>query len=272
MRQFDVTDPVRLANTGAADLWRVTLKSGAAGVLKHYPRGHMGNEAKGALYLSRARELAVPVFDQSEDALVMGWLGGPSLGDHTRRAEAGHFDACLAEADMTLARMAADLQGCAIDVAGLLPLRVVFQAFLAAQLPEGRLKDAQSIAHHCFQRAASQPEVALHGDLHPENLLWDETQWRVIDAKGLRGPAVFELANAFRHPKGADLVNGARIEARLLLWSGALDVARDDLLRWAIAKAGLSQFWSSAQQSITVQGSGRKTGQRDVLTALLSHR
>lgn len=40
----------------------------------------------------------------------------------------------------------------------------------------------------------------MHGDIHARNIIWDGKDRRVIDARGLRGPAAFEIAQSFINP------------------------------------------------------------------------
>lgn len=40
----------------------------------------------------------------------------------------------------------------------------------------------------------------MHGDIHARNIIWDRKDRRVIDARGLRGPAAFEIAQSFINP------------------------------------------------------------------------
>jgi streptomycin 6-kinase len=48
-------------------------------------------------------------------------------------------------------------------------------------------------------------EVALHGDLHHENIILGKAGWTVIDPKGLAGDSAFEAA-AFMHNPGNELL------------------------------------------------------------------
>lgn len=52
------------------------------------------------------------------------------------------------------------------------------------------------------------PDVLLHGDLHHENILREQDGWRVIDPKGVFGPAVMEFGR-FLHNFLGDEINGA---------------------------------------------------------------
>jgi streptomycin 6-kinase len=54
LRRFDLRDPDWVAGTRHAQVWKVRLRSGDWGALKHYPAGHLSNEATGLLFLERA--------------------------------------------------------------------------------------------------------------------------------------------------------------------------------------------------------------------------
>lgn len=201
----------------------------------------MGNEIGGIAYLARAGNLAVPILDHSSDAVLMGWCEGASLGDRARKGDA-------TEADQELGRIAGRLAARHITVEGLQPLEQFFSALLQGRFIDPNLQEAQALALLLF--AQKEPEVALHGDLHFDNVLLSGEGWQVIDAKGLYGPAAYELANAFRHPRGCGdyLLNPGTIDWRLENWSGALGCSARKLCQWAAVKTALSLIWSNTAQ------------------------
>ncbi|WP_241525684.1 aminoglycoside phosphotransferase family protein [Pseudophaeobacter leonis] len=87
----------------------------------------------------------------------------------------------------------------------------------------------------------------LHGDLHHDNVLKAPRGYCAFDAKGIVGERAFELANAFRHPKGCALLVGTqrRVLALADLWSAGFGVERQRLLQWAAVKCALSIVWRS---------------------------
>lgn len=98
-----------LAQTPAADLWRVR-RGACALVLKHYRKGHMGNEATGAVYLSRLPPgLGPKIWEVTPDALLMEYLDGHMLAEAVRGASDGTQQDALAAADRRLAQVAAAL-------------------------------------------------------------------------------------------------------------------------------------------------------------------
>jgi streptomycin 6-kinase len=63
--------------------------------------------------------------------------------------------------------------------------------------------DADFLAHieraeALFETFREQPDCMLHGDCHHENILLDGDRWKIIDPKGVIGPAVLE-AGRFLH-------------------------------------------------------------------------
>lgn len=93
---------------------------------------------------------------------------------------------------------------------------------------------------------ASAPDpVALHGDLHHDNILKGPQGWRAIDAKGLAGDPAFETANSFRNPEDCQALarDPARIGRLADIFARRLDLPRARLLGWALVQAAVSACW-----------------------------
>ena len=90
------------------------------------------------------------------------------------------------------------------------------------------------------------PLVALHGDLHHDNILASPRGWLAIDPKGVWGDLAYEPANAFRNPEGLGdrLFDPARIRHIALGFSQGLGLPPYRLLGWAAAHCALSTVWS----------------------------
>lgn len=61
-------------------------------------------------------------------------------------------------------------------------------------------EDPDDLAHHLLDTSNPDHDVLLHGDLHHENILLNEGQWVMIDAKGVFGDRAFEGAAFMRNP------------------------------------------------------------------------
>ncbi len=170
----------------------------------------------------------------------MSWCDGGSLGDWAR---AGH----LRLADQALASIAQKLLAREMRSEGLTPLSELFSALIEPQFESLDLREAQALARHLLAQRFQL--VALHGDLHFDNVLLGQGGWQVIDAKGLSAPRGFELANAFRHPRGAaaHVLDADVINRRLRLWAGALGCSERQLCRWAAVKTALSLVWADRE-------------------------
>ncbi|MBL4813394.1 MAG: hypothetical protein JKX69_13820, partial [Rhodobacteraceae bacterium] len=85
----------------------------------------------------------------------------------------------------------------------------------------------------------------LHGDLHHDNIRLGARGYCAFDAKGVLGERAYELANAFRNPKGAEKIVTApeRVVSLAQSWSQAFDVDQQRLLQWAMVKVALSISW-----------------------------
>jgi len=251
LRRFGLRDPEWVAGTRHAQVWKVRLRSGDWGALKHYPAGHMGNEATGLLFLERAKEAgAVRVLERSADAVLMGWLDGPSLGD-LARDQIAQTDQQLEEADSELAKVARRAFDAAISPERLAPLAERITPLQAVRFtaPEARAAQAMVLPLQADFSTGGCALAALHGDLHHDNVIKTPAGLRVIDPKGLAGPPAYELANAFRHPRGcADAtVRAAVIRRRAILWGEVAGCGAGKQLHWAILKVLLSMMWSGEE-------------------------
>ncbi|MEL4013860.1 aminoglycoside phosphotransferase family protein [Dryocola clanedunensis] len=98
--------------------------------------------------------------------------------------------------------------------------------------------------------SSPQDVVALHGDLHHENVLDFETSgWLAIDPKGLIGERGFDFANIFTNPDLGNPVPPVAtvpeiFKQRLNIVTRSVDLDRERLLKWIIAWCGLSTAWS----------------------------
>ncbi len=238
--------PVRvIATTAIAGVHDVRTPAGPA-VLKLYHHGHSGNEA-GGVALMRAwagSGAVVRIHASAPDWVLMERLDGPLLGDLAR---AGQLEA----ADDALAALAQRLHACPVPED--LPLARVadwFGALFALRCAP----DCPAELCHNLQRAAEAarellrrglPEVALHGDLHHDNVVGGIA----IDAKGVRGPSGFELANALRNPKGCapEIGRPEVIRRRVQLFAAAMGLPPKDMALWGVAKCGLSIAWRAGK-------------------------
>jgi streptomycin 6-kinase len=95
--------------------------------------------------------------------------------------------------------------------------------------------------------APDRRDVVLHGDLHHYNILSDAHHgWRVIDPKGLVGPAGYEFGALTYNPVGiqhhTDL---AAIERqRVDIWSETTGLPWETVRSWGYVAAVLSACWS----------------------------
>lgn len=96
--------------------------------------------------------------------------------------------------------------------------------------------------------AASQgPRRLLHGDLHHDNVLFDEMRgWLAIDPKGVLGEPAYEPGAALRNPAEdfSRFADPAIIARRIAVIERELGFDRQRVLDWAFAQAVLSAIWS----------------------------
>jgi streptomycin 6-kinase len=125
----------------------------------------------------------------------------------------------------------------------LVPLPVWFRSLESAAGREGGFF---ARGHGMAKELLATPRdpVALHGDIHYENILDGGPRgWLVIDPKGLAGERGFDYANLFCNPDLTVAGSPLRLsmQARLIAEWALIEVQR--LLRWIIAWAALSASW-----------------------------
>ena len=236
-----------VANTDAAQVWKVKTADGTNAALKLYHRPDRGNEAPGSRLLSAWQDRgAVRIFEEAGNAILMEWLDGPSLGDVARENQAV---AALNQLAQTARRLHHHRL---VGVPRLKPLSQVFAPLYNCGFHDScptalanDMKRAIGMARDLLDTQTT--EVPLHGDLHPDNVILTENGPRVIDAKGYLGDPAFELSNALRHPKGRPQLirKPQQIEKCLNMYAKAMAVPHQRLARWAAAKCALSIFWRS---------------------------
>jgi streptomycin 6-kinase len=87
--------------------------------------------------------------------------------------------------------------------------------------------------------------VALHGDIHHENVLdFGPRGWLVIDPKGLLGERGYDYANLFCNPDEGTATTPGRLGRQLEIVAAAANLDRRRLLQRIVAWAGLSAMWT----------------------------
>ena len=247
LENFDVSTHAFVEETAAARIWRVTLGDGRSAALKVYVSGDKGNESKAADFLRAANGVgAAHVYAEAPAALLTERLPGPSLGDLSR----GGRDADAAHELVAVAnRLHASLQ---CKTSGWPTLDTWFAPLFGIEFAtecdgQARKHIARCQALAQYLLASQHDPRPLHGDLHHDNVRRSPRGYCAFDAKGVVGARAYELANAFRHPKGAP--NMVRDPARLRylqqLWSDGFAVEARELMGWAVAKVALSIAWRS---------------------------
>jgi streptomycin 6-kinase len=236
LARFQLSDPQPLVRTATSTLWTVTRPDGSLAVLKLLHPGQI-EEARGASYLQAlSGRGAVQVYARHGPAILMEHCPGPSLGDLSRAGRDTEATEILCDVIQTL-------HAAPVDRTGLEPLAHRFAPLTEATLDDDLGRAAQ-IARDL--PADPVPPVALHGDLHHDNILSSPRGWLAIDPKGVSGDPAYEPANAFRNPDGlgARLFDPDRIQHLADRLSARLDLSPRRLLGWAAAHCALSIRWS----------------------------
>jgi streptomycin 6-kinase len=91
-------------------------------------------------------------------------------------------------------------------------------------------------------------DVFLHGDLHHDNILWNDSEWRIIDPKGFIGDLAYEVAAFIRNPiailRDADpKICAQLIIDRIEIFSYRLGIPVLQIKRWCFVHSVLAWIW-----------------------------
>ena len=93
----------------------------------------------------------------------------------------------------------------------------------------------------------------LHGDLHPQNLLWAQDRgWVAIDPHGLVGDPGYDVGPLLINPWNADPV--ALLDRRLPLLAQLLGMTVERVAAWGLVRAVLAEAWHVQDTGHTAGG------------------
>lgn len=199
--QWQITSATLLADTNSSHIWKaITGDNNSPVIVKTLnPAGH--EELRGAYYMrERDGHGAIRLLDLQLDPTMMllEYAGDYDLKSHL---DAGHNAETI--------RIAADVIRALHSPSGqalpseLQPLRRHFKSlFDLAGTVQDIYADAAKLALHLLDQPHE--SIALHGDLHHENIIQSSRGWLAIDPHGLCGDAAFDCANLFYNPLNRD--------------------------------------------------------------------
>lgn len=246
LTRFTVTQTDVCIETPIAHIHKVLRYDGTPAALKVYKGGNMQDEAPGfALMAAWDGDGAARIYDQTEGAVLLEWLDGPSLGDTVR-------DGGDIAATVILTEVATQLHATKPALMLELPrledeFATLFSATFADDCPAQTKHTIQTAQALATTLLATQTDLRpLHRDLHHDNIKGSTRGYLAFDAKGVIGDRTYELANAFRNPIGARAVYSAPriITRRLGVWSQAFEVPPRRLLECAAIHSALSLAWT----------------------------
>lgn len=264
LAEYQLSNPSFVEKTHIARIWKVQTHKGEWAALKLYHKPDIGPERAGFTVMSALNGVAAAkVLAIGTNTALTEWLDGPSLGDLTRSGQdteaTRHLGETAAKMHRHMPRITADLPNLTQWFRALETLKF---AKLCPAPAKHNLQSAQALARHLL--ATEQNIRPLHGDLHHDNIRLGPRGYAAFDAKGLIGERAFELANAFRNPKGAEALHRdpTRIRHLANTWSQSFEVDAQRLLQWAAAKCALSIAWRSG-------GVAKNDSEFDLLATLL---
>ncbi len=243
LNAFQLSNPELIDKTALAEIYRAELPDGTIAMLKCW--NNPNSEQFGADYLEALNgNGVVKILARRKGALLMEYLEGPTLGSLSRQGKDEESTEILAQVALSLRQSPkSDLKNAPTVERW---FRALFDAmFLDDCDPQLRenIEFCKEIAQTLL--AALTRSVALHGDLHHDNVLVHKGKWIAIDPKGLWGDPAYELANALRNPKGVDqLIRDPNIIShRAKVFAESLQIDQKQMLKWAAVKIALSISW-----------------------------
>jgi len=116
-------------------------------------------------------------------------------------------------------------------------------------IPQEMLKKACAIAKRLLETQGKM--VLLHGDLHQENILKNESTWIAIDPKGVVGELEYEVGPFIRNPI-PDLLDQENaheiVNQRINKFCALFDFEKSRIIDWAFVQAALSAMWSDGDR------------------------
>ena len=107
-------------------------------------------------------------------------------------------------------------------------------------LPPRLVEEAEALSAELT--ASAMDAVVLHGDLHHGNILRaGRTEWLAIDPKGVIGEPAFEPSAFLLNPT---LQSAEVLQRRVAIFAERLDVPRERVRGWGLARAVLSACWT----------------------------
>lgn len=243
----------RVADTKGSQVWKVILSDGKPAALK-IPRPTAGASEKPAAAMLRywQGDGAAWILAGTDGPLLIEWLDGPHLGDLARAGDVMGTDQVLAD----LARHLQGRQGAPwADLPTLDTWCHALLTFDLRRLEPDVARWFEAAARLCEDLLKTAPEaVPLHGDLHHDNVIITDRGPVAFDPKGILGEPAYELANAFRNPRGVDgpLTDPARIHAFAEAGAEAMGTPYARIVGWAAVKAALSLSWTLSTGMPTV--------------------
>ena len=127
-------------------------------------------------------------------------------------------------------------------------LKSGFEKYLSSgdtQISQDLVKEAQSIYGELV--TSQEKPILLHGDLHHDNVLYDETRgWLAIDPKGYVGEPLYEVGALLRNPLNYPEIsqNPECMKRRVSIICKRLGYAPKRVIAWAFSQAVLAGIWS----------------------------
>lgn len=239
LARFSVTNPVPLAETPRAKLWRVETPEGPAVLKVFSARGLKVGDTIGTRLLRLWNgDGAVRLIDESEDAILMEWLDGRSLAATVSKGKDEIAAQTIAEVSLKLHRPPVD---------GFIALEDHFGgALLSTEIENFPTQNQAAFARaqtlfKSLLVTTENPKL-MHGDLNFDNIIQSDRGWLAIDPKGIVADPCYEFAVVFRNPTDEPdrIATPERMLELARLFALHTDLKEERILQFGFAHVAMS--------------------------------
>lgn len=118
-------------------------------------------------------------------------------------------------------------------------------------IPDRLLQKARRFAEHL--QKTTERKAILHGDLHPDNIIKDGDEWKVIDPQAVVGDPIYELSSykinpideLGQHPNAMEISRN-----RIAKFSQLMDCDPKRLVQWTFVKTVLCVIWTEGTEAM----------------------
>jgi len=240
LKKWNLSDPHKIASTFTSDVYKVH-KNGKSLALKILSEIGQKDEINGATTLNYFNgNGAATLFEYDEKAHLLDFINGENLVEKVVKGNDSEATEIICSVLVKLHHAKSKN-----FPKTLTPLMKRFSALIDRKRDNSIYDLGADIALELLQ--SPENEVVLHGDIHHQNILYDQNSgWLAIDPKGLIGESSFDAVNILFNPPNMSsyIISKDRIFTQANIITKLLKVDLNRFLKFAFSFGCLSSLWS----------------------------